>query len=36
MAIHPKDKDSANPRLQCSVCKRWMRLYGRRLGVVDG
>jgi uncharacterized protein YcgI (DUF1989 family) len=27
MAIHPKDKASNNPRLQCSVCGKWKRLY---------
>lgn len=28
--IHNKDKSSyaANPRMQCSVCGRWKRLYG--------
>src|SRR5882757_4058219 len=36
MAIHPKDHNAANPRLQCSVCSRWMRLHGKRLEVVDG
>lgn len=30
------DKGSANPRMQCSVCGRWMRLHGKRLGVVNG
>lgn len=32
--IHPKDKNSSNPRLQCSVCRRWMRLHGVK--VIDG
>lgn len=36
MPIHPKDNHTENPRLQCSVCKRWMRLHGKRLEVVDG
>lgn len=26
MAVHPKDKRSSNPRLQCSVCGQWKRL----------
>ena len=30
------DQGSANPRMQCSVCGRWMRLHGKRLEVVDG
>lgn len=34
MAIHPKDIGHTNPRLQCSVCSRWMRLHGKRLEVV--
>jgi hypothetical protein len=25
--IHPKDKSATNPRLQCSVCHKWMRLH---------
>jgi hypothetical protein len=29
MAIHPADKRSDNPRLQCSVCAEWKRLHGR-------
>jgi hypothetical protein len=29
MAIHPKDTGANNPRLQCSVCAKWMRLHGR-------
>lgn len=36
MAIHPKDHASDNPRLQCSVCRRWMRLHGKRLEAVNG
>jgi hypothetical protein len=36
MAIHPKDIGSQNPRLQCSVCHRWMRLHGKRFQVVNG
>lgn len=36
MAVHPKDHDAENPRMQCAVCKRWMRLHGKRLEVVDG
>ena len=27
--IHPKDEKSSNPRLQCSCCAKWMRLFGR-------
>lgn len=23
------DRGSANPRIQCSVCGKWMRLYGQ-------
>lgn len=34
MAIHPKDKLSNNPRLQCSVCAKWMRLYGLKRNAV--
>lgn len=30
------DKGSANPRMQCSVCGRWMRLHGKRLVAVNG
>lgn len=30
------DPKSANPRMQCSECGRWMRLHGKRLEVVDG
>lgn len=30
------DKGSANPRLQCGECGRWMRLHGKRLEAVDG
>lgn len=30
------DKGSQNPRMQCSVCGRWMRLHGRRLEAVGG
>lgn len=30
------DIGSENPRMQCSVCGRWMRLHGKRLQVVDG
>ncbi len=30
------DIGSSNPRMQCSVCGRWMRLHGRRLELVDG
>ena len=29
MAVHAKDKKISNPRLQCSVCGRWMRLFDR-------
>lgn len=32
MAIHPRDKGTNNPRLQCSVCGRWKRLHTKRLG----
>lgn len=28
MDIHPKDKLSLNPRMQCSVCGRWKRMNG--------
>jgi len=28
MTIHPKDKASENPRLQCAVCAKWKRLRG--------
>lgn len=27
--IHPKDKSSYNPRVQCSVCAKWKRLDGK-------
>lgn len=27
--IHPADTKSNNPRLQCSVCAKWMRLSGK-------
>ena len=27
MASHPADRRSANPRIQCVVCAKWMRLY---------
>lgn len=27
MAIHARDKGSNNPRLQCAVCGRWMRVH---------
>lgn len=30
------DMGSANPRMQCSVCGRWMRLHGKRIEVVHG
>lgn len=30
------DRGSQNPRMQCSVCGRWMRLHGKRLEVIDG
>lgn len=30
------DQGSQNPRMQCSVCGRWMRLHGKRLEAVDG
>jgi hypothetical protein len=30
------DHGSQNPRMQCTVCGRWMRLHGKRLEVVDG
>jgi hypothetical protein len=26
MPVHPKDHASHNPRMQCTVCKRWMRM----------
>lgn len=25
MPRHPKDRNSFNPRVQCSCCKKWMR-----------
>lgn len=30
MAGHPKDDGAENPRMQCCVCRRWMRLHGVR------
>lgn len=30
------DRESANPRMQCFECGRWMRLHGKRVEVVDG
>ena len=30
------DHGSANPRMQCSACGRWMRLHGKRLEAVKG
>mgnify|MGYP000213955532 FL=1 len=28
MAVHPNDKThSTNPRMQCAVCRKWMRLH---------
>lgn len=30
------DKGSQNPRMQCSVCGRWMRLHGKRHEVIGG
>ena len=30
MPRHPKDHNADNPRMQCSVCKRWMRENGVR------
>ena len=29
--IHQKDKTSSNPRLQCVVCRKWQRAFGRDL-----
>lgn len=29
------DHGSANPRLQCFECGRWMRLHGKRLEAVN-
>ena len=29
MAFHKTDDRSSNPRFQCSVCAKWMRLFGR-------
>lgn len=26
MAVHPKDHRADNPRIQCAVCRKWMRL----------
>jgi hypothetical protein len=26
---HPKDWGSLNPRIQCDVCGKWMRLHAR-------
>lgn len=28
-ATRQLDRGSQNPRMQCSVCGRWMRLHGR-------
>lgn len=30
------DIGSANPRMQCAACGRWMRLHGKRPEAVDG
>lgn len=30
------DRGSQNPRLQCSECRRWMRLHGKRLDIIKG
>jgi hypothetical protein len=27
--IHPNDKNARNPRIQCDICKKWMRMAGR-------
>jgi hypothetical protein len=27
MTVHPKDRASSNPRIQCSVCGKWKRLH---------
>lgn len=27
MATHPRDRNAANPRIQCSVCGKWKRLH---------
>lgn len=29
--IHPKDTNKSNPRIQCSVCGKWMRLNGVKI-----
>jgi hypothetical protein len=34
--IARKDIGSQNPRIQCSVCGRWMRLHGKRPEIVNG
>lgn len=34
--VRQLDLGSQNPRMQCSVCGRWMRLHGKRLVVVGG
>lgn len=31
MAHHPKDARSNNPRIQCAVCRKWMRLYKAKM-----
>lgn len=33
---HPKDKSVDNPRIQCSVCTRWMRLHAAKPDPVTG
>jgi len=27
VAVHPKDMSAHNPRMQCAVCRKWMRLH---------
>lgn len=27
--IHPADKNARNPRIQCVVCAKWMRMTGK-------
>lgn len=36
MTMKQIDQGSENPRMQCSVCGRWMRLHGKRLEAVNG
>lgn len=36
MAIHPKDKKADNPRIQCSVCGEWKRLFAKSDNPVHG